>query len=49
MVQFMLQSYAELNVAITDDQDKSPLDAAAANNKMEIVQLLQEKLNASES
>ncbi len=47
MVQFMLESYPELDVAITDDQGKSPLDAATANNKVDIVQLLQEKLNSS--
>ncbi|KAI2492480.1 hypothetical protein MHU86_22060 [Fragilaria crotonensis] len=46
MVQFLLQSYPDLNVAITDDQGKSPLDFATANNKVEIVQLLQEKLSA---
>ena len=47
MVQFMLQSYPDLNVAVKNDQGKSALDAAVANNQLEIVRLLEEKLSAS--
>ena len=46
-VQFMLESYPELDLHRKDDQGKSALDYAIANHREESVRLLQEKMSSN--